>query len=73
LKEAPGPLAAYVKHLVKSISNQILAYMKSYFPKAPVDVVSGGLAANCMDDQYKELLEQMAPIAEQVAEKINLQ
>jgi hypothetical protein len=73
LKEAPGPLAAYVKHLAKSISNQILAYMKSYFPKAPVDVVAGGLAANCMDDQYKELLEQMAPIAEQVAEKINLQ
>jgi hypothetical protein len=47
--------------------------MKSYFPKAPVDVVVGGLAANCTDDQYKELLEQMAPIAEQVAEKLNLQ
>jgi hypothetical protein len=47
--------------------------MKSYFPKAPVDVVAGGLAANCSDDQYKELLEQMASIAEQVAEKLNLQ
>jgi hypothetical protein len=46
--------------------------MKSYFPKAPVDVVAGGLAVNCLDDQYKELLEQMAPIAEQVAEKLNL-
>jgi hypothetical protein len=47
--------------------------MKSYFPKAPVDVVAGGLAANCTDEQYKELLEHMAPIAEQVAEKLNLQ
>jgi hypothetical protein len=47
--------------------------MKSYFPKAPVDVVAGGLAANCTDDQYKELLEQMAPIVEQVARKLNLQ
>jgi hypothetical protein len=46
------------------------AYMKSYFPKAPVDVVAGGLAANCTDEQYTELLEQMAPIAEQVAEKL---
>jgi hypothetical protein len=46
--------------------------MKSYFPKAPVDVVTGGLVANCTDDQYKELLEQMAPIVEQVAEKLNL-
>jgi hypothetical protein len=73
LKEAPCRLTTYVKHLAKSIPNQILAYMKSYFPKAPVDVVARGLAVNCTDDQYKELLEQMAPIAEQVAEKLNLQ
>jgi hypothetical protein len=73
LKEAPGRLAAYVKHLAKSIPNQALAYMKSYFPKTPVDVFAGGLAANCTDDQYKELLEQMVPIAEQVAGKLNLQ
>jgi hypothetical protein len=48
LREAPGRLATYVKHLVKSIPNQVLAYMKSYFPKAPVDVVAGGLAANLL-------------------------
>jgi hypothetical protein len=73
LKEAPSWLATYVKHLVKSIPNQVLSFMKSYFPKAPVDVVAGGLAANCTDEQYAELLEQMAPIADQVAEKLNLQ
>jgi hypothetical protein len=41
LKEAPSWLAAYVKHLAKSIPNQVLAFMKSYFPKAP---------ANCTDE-----------------------
>jgi hypothetical protein len=73
LREAPGRLTTYIKHLAKSIPNQVLAYMKSYFPKALVDVVAGGLAANCTDEQYAELLGQMAPIAEQVAEKLNLQ
>jgi hypothetical protein len=73
LGEAPSHLAMYVKHLAKSILNQILTYMKSYFLKAPVDVVAGELAANCTDEQYAELLEQMAPIAEQVAGKLNLQ
>jgi hypothetical protein len=73
LREAPSRLATYIKHLAKSIPNQILAYMKSYFPKAPVDVVAGGLAANCTDEQYAELLKQMAPIAKQVTEKLNLQ
>jgi hypothetical protein len=38
-----------------------------------MDVVTGGLAANCTDEQYAELLEQMTPIADQVAEKLNLQ
>jgi hypothetical protein len=47
--------------------------MKSYFPKAPLDVDAGGLASNCTDEQYAELVEQMALIAEQVAEKLNLQ
>jgi hypothetical protein len=73
LKEAPSRLAAFVKHLAKSIPNQVMAFMKSYFPKAPVDVLAGGVAANCTDEQYAELLEQMALIAEQVAEKLNLQ
>jgi hypothetical protein len=57
LKEAPSRLAAYVKHLARSIPNQVLAFMKSYFLKAPVDVVAGVLVANCRDEQYAELLE----------------
>jgi uncharacterized protein YigA (DUF484 family) len=73
LKEAPSRLATYVNHLAKSIPNQVLAFMKSYFPKALVDVVTSGLATNYTDEQYTELLEQMAPIVEQVAEKLNLQ
>jgi hypothetical protein len=73
LREAPSRLATYVKDLAKSIPNQILMYMKLYFPRAPVDVVAGGLATNCTDEKYAELLEQMAPIAEQVAERLNLQ
>jgi hypothetical protein len=36
LREAPSRLATYGKHLATSIPNQILVYMKSYFPKAPV-------------------------------------
>jgi hypothetical protein len=73
LREAPSRLAAYVKHMARSIPKQVMAFMKSYFPKALVEIVAGGVAANCRDEEYAELLEQMAPIAEQVAEKLNLQ
>jgi hypothetical protein len=47
--------------------------MKSYFPKALVDVVASVLVANSTDEQYKTLLEEMVPITEQVADKLNLQ
>jgi hypothetical protein len=70
LKEAPSRLAMYVKHLARSIPNQVLAFMKSYFPKALVEVVAGGVAANCTDEQYAELLEQMAPIVEQASSPV---
>jgi hypothetical protein len=53
-----------VKHLAKSIPDQVLAFLKSYFPKAPVDAVVGGVAVNCLDEQFCALLEEMAPITE---------
>jgi hypothetical protein len=59
--------------MARWIPKQVLAFMKSYFPKALVEVVTGGVAANCTDEQYAELLEQMTPIAEEVADKLNLQ
>jgi hypothetical protein len=59
--------------MARSIPKQVLAFMKSYFLKAPVEVVAGGVAANCTDEQYSELLEQMAPITEQIDDKLNLQ
>jgi hypothetical protein len=50
LKEAPSRLATYVKHMARSIPGQVLAFMKSYFLKAPVEVVAGGVAANCSEE-----------------------
>jgi hypothetical protein len=57
LREALSRLAAYVKHMARSIPKQVLAFMKSCFPKAPVEEVTGGVAANCTDAEYAELLE----------------
>jgi hypothetical protein len=68
-----GPKIAPLVDRLMEAPSRLAAYVKSYFPKAPVEVVAGGVAANCTDEQYAELLEQMAPIADQVADKLNLQ
>lgn len=73
LKEAPRSLATYVKHLARLTPNEVLTFLKSYFPKVIVDVVAGGVTTNCSDEQFCMLLEEMTPITEQVVEKLNLQ
>jgi hypothetical protein len=62
LKEAPSRLAAYVKHMSRSIPRQVLAFMKSYFPKAPVEVVAGGVAANCTDESMQNCWSRWLPL-----------
>jgi hypothetical protein len=62
LKEAPSHLATYVNHLAKSIPNQVLAFMNSYFPKAPVEVVAGGLAANCTTSNTRSCWSRWRPL-----------
>jgi hypothetical protein len=41
LREAPGRLATYVKHLAKSIPNQVLAYMKPIVELSRVVLLAG--------------------------------
>jgi hypothetical protein len=71
LKDAPGHLAVYVQHLARSIPIQVLSFLKSYFPKALVVAVAGGVTTDCLDEQFRRLMEETAPITEQVAEKLN--
>jgi hypothetical protein len=61
LREARSRLATYVKHLATSIPKQVLAFMKSYFPKAPVEVVAGGVAANCTDGSTRSCWSRWRP------------
>jgi hypothetical protein len=62
LREDRSRLVTYVKHLAKSIPNQVLAFMKSYFPKAPVEVVAGRLAANCTDEHTRSCWSRWRPL-----------
>ena len=51
----------------------MLAFLRSFYPKANLAVVTGGVAADCSDEKLKELMAEMAPIAEGIAHHIKLQ
>ena len=63
----------YVQRLARSIPNQVLAFIKSFYPGANLKVVTTGVASDCTDEKLKELMEETAPIAEGLAPFLKLQ
>jgi polyphosphate kinase 2 (PPK2 family) len=72
LKDASGKLKAYLQRLRKSIPQQVIAFLRSYFPTAPVEAIVQGIASNCSNEKFQELLRSAEPVAAQVAEHISL-
>ena len=57
----------YVQWLARSIPNQVLSFIKSFYPTSDLTVVAAGVAGDCTDEKLKELTEQTAPIAKKMA------
>ena len=72
LRETPGRLKAYLQKLRKSVPQQVVAFLRSYFPGAPVHVIAQGVASDCSNEKFGELMRDAEPIAEAVAEHISL-
>jgi len=72
LKETPGKVLKYAQRLARSIPNQVLSFLKSFYPKADLSMVREDVTADCSDEKFKELMEETAPIAEEMASRIDL-
>nr|TKV99875.1 hypothetical protein SEVIR_8G073201v2 [Setaria viridis] len=57
----------YVKKTAESISKQLLAMVKSFYPQANLAPMAEGITEDCSDEQFQQYLEEMAPIAQEVA------
>ena len=72
LKETLSRLKAYLQRLRKSVPQQVMAFLGSYFPAAPVHVIAQGVTSDCSNEKFEELMKDAEPIAEKVAEHISL-
>ena len=73
LRDTPSRLVEYVQRMARSIPNQVLSFIRSFYPGADLSVVAQGVAADCSDEKLKELMAEMVPIAEGIAQHIKLQ
>ena len=59
--------------MMRAILQQVLSFVKSFYPSAKLELVVDGMAANCSKEKFKTIMGEMAPIAEKIVEKIVLQ
>jgi len=72
LRDHPGKVLEYAQRLARSIPNQVLSFLKSFYPTANLSVIKEGVVADCSDEKFKELMAETAPIAEKMASHSNL-
>jgi len=72
LRDHPGKVLEYAQRLARSIPNQVLSFLKSFYPTANLSVIKEGVVADCSDEKFKELMAETAPIAEEMASRIDL-
>lgn len=72
LKDVPTKITGYIQKMEESISKQLLAMVKSY-PQDDLAPVAKGIAEDCSDEQFQQYPQEMAPIAKEVADQINLE
>ncbi|MCQ8063999.1 hypothetical protein NP303_24870 [Salmonella enterica] len=69
LKAAPSRVAG----LCKTVCKQVLAVVKSYYPRADLAAAGDGVARNCTEEAYAQYLEEVEPIASKMSEFVSLE
>ena len=57
--------------LCKAVCKQVLAVMKSYYPRADFSAAGDGVAPNCIEEAYAQYLEEAEPIASKMSEFVS--
>jgi hypothetical protein len=47
-----------------------LAFMKFFWPEAPLGMFTQGVAAECTEEQFNKYLQEAQPVAEQIVQSV---
>lgn len=72
LRDHPGKVLEYAQRLARSIPNQVLSFLKSFYLTANLSVIKEGVVADWSDEKFKEVMAETAPIAEKMASHSDL-
>jgi hypothetical protein len=63
---APQKILNFVTEVATSYVGHALGLVKSFWPKARLEVLAEGAAADCTDENFREYLLEVRPVAEKI-------
>jgi hypothetical protein len=70
LREAPQKVLSFVTKASTTHVSHALGLVKSFWPKAQLEIVAQGVAADYSEEQFSEYLLEARPVAEKIVESI---
>jgi hypothetical protein len=70
LRGAPQKILNFVTEAATTYVGHALVLVKSFWPKARLEVLAGGTAADCTDENFREYLLEVRPVAEKIVENM---
>jgi hypothetical protein len=70
LHETPWKISSYVSETTRTYVEHILGLVKSYWPKANLEPLATEMSADCTEDKFKELVEEVKPVAQKLVESL---
>jgi hypothetical protein len=70
LRGAPERVVKFLMNAPAACVSHALAFVKSFWPEAPLGVFAQGVAAECTEDQFKKYLQEAQPVAEQIVQSV---
>jgi hypothetical protein len=63
LHETPLKITSYISKTTKTYVEHVLGLVKSYWPKANLEPLASGMSADCTEEKFGELVEEVKPVA----------
>jgi len=71
LRMVPESFERYVSTTTRQYVGHVLEFVKSYWPRTPLDPLGQGAKADCTDDQFNQYLQETSAIADKIVETLN--
>jgi hypothetical protein len=67
---APQKVVKFLTEAPVACVSHALAFVKSFWPEAQLEMFAQGVVAECIEEQFNEYLQEAQPVAEQIVKSV---